>query len=270
MVSPPPEPASPPTRPTVDAPRLDSYLRRSSTPVTLATLLVVPAMLLEAVPHPAWAGLALFLNWATWLVLAAHVTLLLLLGGLRQGLRAGWLDLILVIVTVPVAPASHHGARLLRLARVFRAGIALTAVVHRSRALLRHQHFHLVGLVAVVAVSLGALAIFAVESGVNPRIGSMGDAAWWAIVTATTVGYGDISPVTTEGRVIAVVLMLLGIGVIGAFTATVASFFVTEDETPDLVAIEARLQRIEGKLDALLAEGGAAPDHRPDPPSDPR
>ena len=72
-------------------------------------------------------------------------------------------------------------------------------------------------------------------------------------MTVTTVGYGDISPTTTEGRVIATCLMLLGIGVIGAFTATVASFFVQQDEGSELVAIEARLDGIERKLDALLA-----------------
>jgi voltage-gated potassium channel Kch len=55
-----------------------------------------------------------------------------------------------------------------------------------------------------------------------------GDALWWAIVTVTTVGYGDVSPATAEGRLIAVALMLIGIGVISALTATIASFFVED------------------------------------------
>jgi voltage-gated potassium channel Kch len=97
----------------------------------------------------------------------------------------------------------------------------------------------------------------------------IGDGIWWAIVTATTVGYGDISPVTTEGRIIAVVLMLLGIGVIGAFTATVASFFVSQDEGSEIRALEARLDRLEGKIDRLLAAdaargGDSTPPGRPD------
>jgi voltage-gated potassium channel len=71
------------------------------------------------------------------------------------------------------------------------------------------------------------------------------------MVTTTTVGYGDVSPVTPEGRVIAVGLMLTGIGVIGIFTATVAScFFEQASETAEM---ERRLARLEAKVDYLVA-----------------
>lgn len=83
---------------------------------------------------------------------------------------------------------------------------------------------------------------------------SFGNAVWWAIVTATTVGYGDVSPVSTEGRVIAVILMLTGIGIIGVFTATVASFFLEPEVNDDAAKLAGRLDVIEAKLDRLLAE----------------
>lgn len=54
-----------------------------------------------------------------------------------------------------------------------------------------------------------------------------GDGIWWAFVTATTVGYGDISPDTTYGRLIAMALMLVGIGLIGSLTSTLTSFFLS-------------------------------------------
>ena len=73
-------------------------------------------------------------------------------------------------------------------------------------------------------------------------------------MTATTVGYGDVSPVTVEGRLIAVLLMLMGIGVIGIFTATVASFFFEQEQESEAAAISARLDAIDRKLDALLAD----------------
>lgn len=60
------------------------------------------------------------------------------------------------------------------------------------------------------------------------KITTFGDAIWWAIVTITTVGYGDLYPVTLLGRVIAVVLMLSGIVVIGILTAALASWLVEE------------------------------------------
>jgi voltage-gated potassium channel len=128
-----------------------------------------------------------------------------------------------------------------------------------ERHLLRHRQFHVVATLAACAVALGAIGIYSVEQGVNPNIRTLGDAAWWAIVTATTVGYGDISPATPEGRAIAIVLMFLGIGVIGAFTATVASFFVAQEEGSDLSDMESRLARLEAKLDVLLARHDAHP-----------
>jgi voltage-gated potassium channel len=232
--------------------RLIAYQRRATLPVAIATVCVVPALLLEASTDPAWRQAAQVLNWASWIVLAGHVAVMLALGGLT-GLRLAWLDALLVVVSIPVAPSSFGAARLLRLVRVLRLGVALSATVHHARAILQHRQFHFVALVAVVAVCLGGLGIYSVEGGENTHIQSYGDGLWWAIVTVTTVGYGDISPATTEGRVIASCLMLLGIGVIGAFTATVASFFVQQDEGADLAEIEARLARVEQKLDALLA-----------------
>jgi voltage-gated potassium channel len=245
--------------------RLTAYQRRATIPVAIATVCVVPALLLESSSDPAWLAVAQVLNWGSWLVLAGHVATMLTIGG-AAGLRLAWLDAILVAVSVPVAPASLGAARLLRLVRVLRLGVALSATMRHARAILQHRQFHFVALVAVVAVCLGGLGIYSVEGGDNTHIQSYGDGLWWAIVTVTTVGYGDISPTTTEGRVIATCLMLLGIGVIGAFTATVASFFVQQDEGSELAALEARLERIEAKLDALTA---STAERRDGPPPSP-
>lgn len=54
----------------------------------------------------------------------------------------------------------------------------------------------------------------------------MQDAVWWSFVTATTVGYGDLSPETAVGRIIASILMLVGIGLIGSLTSAITSFFL--------------------------------------------
>ena len=233
--------------------RLAAYQRRAAIPVAVATFAVIPALALEGSSQPVAAAAGQVLNWLSWLVLAAHVAALFALAGPRRALRLGWLDLALVVVTAPVVPFATDAARLLRLVRVLRLGIVVSLAMRRARAILHHQQFYFVVLVAIAAVVLGGLGIHSVEGGANGHIRSIGDGIWWAIVTATTVGYGDISPTTTEGRVIATMLMLLGIGVIGAFTATVASFFVSQDEGSELKAIEARLDRLEAKVDQLLA-----------------
>ena len=88
-------------------------------------------------------------------------------------------------------------------------------------AFLRREHlFRLMGVIVVLVLG-GALGSAYFQEGQ-----SFPDALWWAIVTLTTVGYGDISPDSLGGRLIGVVLMFFGIGVLGLFTATIAGVFV--------------------------------------------
>ena len=60
----------------------------------------------------------------------------------------------------------------------------------------------------------------------EPQVETFGDGIWWALVTITTVGYGDITPLTTLGRVVAGLLMLLGLGLIATITAIVSAKFI--------------------------------------------
>ncbi|MDI1289432.1 MAG: potassium channel family protein, partial [bacterium] len=70
--------------------------------------------------------------------------------------------------------------------------------------------------------------VWRVEDGApGATITTFRDAVWWAIVTTTTVGYGDYTPVTPAGRAIAIVVMIVGVGLIGTVSATVAAFFVS-------------------------------------------
>ncbi|PJM78489.1 potassium channel family protein [Bifidobacterium scaligerum] len=76
---------------------------------------------------------------------------------------------------------------------------------------------------------VGALAVYSVERGAaGSTITDFGTALWWSFVTVTTVGYGDVSPVTFQGKIIAVALMFAGIALIGIVTATLASWIVDQ------------------------------------------
>ena len=71
------------------------------------------------------------------------------------------------------------------------------------------------------------------------------DGLWWAVVTTTTVGYGDIAPKTGTGRLIAVVLMLVGTALIATIAASVSAYFIGVERTEEYEDIKKRLDRIE-------------------------
>ncbi len=79
-------------------------------------------------------------------------------------------------------------------------------------------------------------------------IDSYRDGLWWAIVTTTTVGYGDRVTVTGGGQIVAVVLMLVGIGALSLLTASVAALFLDEEDDQEFAEITERLDRIEALL----------------------
>jgi len=110
--------------------------------------------------------------------------------------------------------------------RAYFAVSALSLITSQSSGLILGADTTLVQLaiVAALVVASGAVMVYAVESRVpGSPIRSFGDALWWALTTVTTVGYGDIVPVTVEGRIIASLLMLFGIGSFGVFISDMAA-----------------------------------------------
>jgi voltage-gated potassium channel len=139
----------------------------------------------------------------------------------------------------------------------------------RVETVLRHHSLFRVLIAAAGTLFLGAwLVLLFEEKAKGSNIHSYPDALWWAIVTVTTVGYGDRFPVSAGGRAVAVILMLVGIGLIGVLTATVASVFVKEhtdankeefkkghDELgQQLSVISDRIADVERRLGATPAE----------------
>ena len=112
---------------------------------------------------------------------------------------------------------------------------------------------------AVVLIYAGSLAILQAERDhPGARIASFGDAVWWAITTVTTVGYGDLSPVTTMGRVVAVALMIGGVTLVGTVTATLASWIaqrVTEEDTASDAATRAQIEQLREEIRTTRESG---------------
>jgi voltage-gated potassium channel Kch len=102
---------------------------------------------------------------------------------------------------------------------------------------MRSYLAYVLGVIALVLLT-SAVGFYAAEHGVNPNVDSFGDAVWWSIVTVTTIGYGDVSPTTTLGRVVGAFLMFAGIGALGLFTAAIAAYLIKFDR---LDALRVRL-----------------------------
>ena len=92
------------------------------------------------------------------------------------------------------------------------------------------------------------------------QITTLDDALWWAVVTSTTVGYGDVVPATAVGRGIAALLMLTGVGLLSVVTANIAAYFVEESTSEHHDLVE-RLDRIEQLLTDLHGEPLGAQRH---------
>jgi voltage-gated potassium channel len=84
-------------------------------------------------------------------------------------------------------------------------------------------------LIFLIVLSLGSVAVYVLERDVQPQtFGSVPSALWWAVVTLTTTGYGDVVPVTPLGRMVAAMVMISGLGVFGLWTGILATGFAAE------------------------------------------
>lgn len=146
----------------------------------------------------------------------------------RRFLRSNIIELLAILPADSFRPL--RALRLIRLIRVVRAATVLFRVSKDVRGVVGTNGLGWVMLISLATILGGALAVWAIE----PTIGTLQDALWWSTVTATTVGYGDLSPESPLARVIAVVLMFVGIGTIGMLTGSIATYFLAERETSDL------------------------------------
>lgn len=146
-----------------------------------------------------------------------------------QFMKWGWIDLIASIPTLDFMRAG----RLLRLIRLIRIIRAFRSVRHITQHIFKNKvqgTLTSVSIIAVLVLLFSSILILQFETDPTSNIKTAEDALWWSYVTITTVGYGDKYPVTTEGRIIAAILMTVGVGLFGTFTAYVSSWFVKDNQ----------------------------------------
>ena len=234
-----------------DTTRQERWAERFSIPMIVAALLVVPALVIEE-SGSADAGLrnvADVMNWVIWVAFAAEFLVLLALAPDRRAwLRRHPLDAAILILTPPFGPAAIQGARALRLLRVVR----LFRLERLARELTTPEGLTYAAVTTVVVVLASGTGFTAVEAHHHGATDvDLWDGIWWAINTVTTVGYGDLYPVTTAGRALAIVVMGTGIGFVALLTASFAQTVIARRGGPSAGAEHAEVLE---RLDALMSE----------------
>jgi voltage-gated potassium channel len=232
------------------------FAKRFEVPILVAALLVIPVIVIEeSNVSDTWKTVGGILNWAIWMTFALElVVMLAVVPSKWRWVRENPLEVAIVLFTPPFLPASLQALRvfrLLRLARLFR-------LAPLARRLFSLEGLRYVALIALLTVLGGGAAFGAVE-----KHATTWDGVWWAISTMTTVGYGDVLPHTDLGRVLAIAIMLVGIGFIAIITGAVAERFLATEVEEVEVAVEqaeatevevlAELREVRNRLDRLEA-----------------
>jgi voltage-gated potassium channel len=179
-----------------------------------------------------------------WLLFLAEVVVMLAVVPDRgRWLRAHPLEAAIVVLTPPFLPASLQALRVFRLLRLLR----LVVAVRYARRLFSLDGLRYAAIIAALT-ALGGGAAFAAAEGNDV---STWDGVWWAVTTMTTVGYGDLSPATTLGRIVAMGVMFVGIGFLTLLIGAASERFVAGDVEQEVAEAARELER---DVDAARAE----------------
>jgi voltage-gated potassium channel len=224
--------------------------------LALVYLLTYSAQMIFYDPGAPWFGWANMFGNVLWVLFAADLAFRVGLSPNRgRFLRTHVLDVVTVVVPQ---------FRALRALRAFNSD----GILSKKRGAVTGKAVASAVMATALIVWVGSLMVLSAERGASgAEITSFGDALWWSFETITTVGYGDFVPVTWTGRIIATLVMLVGISVLGVVSAAMAATLVKQGKAPstptptptDEVLKElAELKQMVAALQSQLAEDRAA------------
>jgi voltage-gated potassium channel len=199
------------------------------------------------------ATLVAIVDWAVWLIFLAEYVILLAVATHRPTfVRQHWLAVAVIVLSFPGWSGALELARLARLGRLLRVAFVTWRVLSTLRAVFGRRELVEVGVLAAGVMLLGGAVLTVVEP--ETVKGDLGSGIWWAVVTATTVGYGDVTPTTVFGRITAVVVMVVGIGTVSTLIAAISGHFVQQDRRDEFAELREQLTRIEARLEELAED----------------
>tara|TARA_A100001388_G_scaffold191348_1_gene144034 strand:- start:949 stop:1623 length:675 start_codon:yes stop_codon:yes gene_type:complete len=157
-------------------------------------------------------------------------------------IKVNWIDLI---ASVPFIEPLRVGRvfRIIRVLRALRSAKYIFSFFYKKNS---SSIFNLTLLSSLLLSIVTSLSIYILEKDINPYFETFEDAFWWSLFTLSTIGYADVLPITSEGKMFTMILVAGGIVLIGSFTAMIVDYFIKDEE------INERLNRIENKVDKIL------------------
>ncbi|TQV64282.1 MAG: hypothetical protein FNT29_05450 [Halothiobacillaceae bacterium] len=235
------------------------WARRLEIPVALATLWLPFAWYADAKGLIS-DGLLQALDLMVWgAILLEAVVLSLLVRNRRLYWTQNWMNLLIVLGGLPLLFMQQAAA--MAFLRVLRLLLLVVMLIRMTRRSLRMLARHTLAATLIIALFL-VVSIGTLVASIDPNVKTIWDGLWWAVVTISTVGYGDVTPVSAEGRLLGVVLILFGVVVFSMVTANVAAVLVglqveesseeiSREEVRHELMILQRLEEMEARFDRL-------------------
>ena len=222
--------------------KLVTWRKWTDIPLLIVAIGSLPLLLLEIISHRLTNGDKTFLlivNMTVFLAYAVdYIVELLVTPEKGRYVRSEWSSLLIVVAQLfAILPAMSflgflRGARALRvISSITRiVGISMTSCSQGREILKKRATSFAFGLSGFTLITSAVGFTLAEDVGKDGRVHSFFDALWWSGATMTTAGPGDIYPITTAGRIIAIFTMIVGISTLAIVTATIAKFLIKNDE----------------------------------------
>ncbi|KYC46156.1 MAG: Voltage-gated potassium channel [Candidatus Methanofastidiosum methylothiophilum] len=232
----------------MDETKLERYFE---IPMIIFGILVLPVLYIQLTSTiPLLRLIAYVIDILIWLAFVFEfVAMISATKDKRNYVKTNWLNLAIILLTPPLplrGLAGLEGLRILRILRVLRVFVVMGRGTKGFKKFYAKNSINYVLYLTVILVFICGFIFSLFEKGK-----SFFDGIWWAIETVSTVGYGDIAPITPAGRALGIVLIFLGIGFMSMLTAAISAYFVEKDSNREMKQILEKLDMLGKEIEEL-------------------